>query len=389
MITVLAKYAEIALKGKNRYEFELKLLENIKLNAKAHNLNLISAKREKQVILIKYEDNNPKQKIEEALKKVFGIANFSFVEEIQKDENTILEKAEIILKLFKKQGIKTVAFKTKRTDKNFPLTSPQLNSKMGEIAQNLKLKTNYKNFEEQIFIEIQFRKCFIHHGKIQGAGGLPVGTSGKVLVLLSGGIDSPVAANLIMKKGLTCDFFHLHTYPKNQNVMDTKMKQIIEQLNKFQFESKLYLIPYSFYEFSTQNQIPQRYELVFFKHFIFKMAEKIALENGYDAIVSGDSLNQVASQTIENIKATSFGIRIPIFRPLLTYDKDEIINIAKKIGTYELSIEKYKDCCSLVSQNPLTQTNLEKFEQITKEAHIIELLTSISQKKEKFEIKQI
>ena len=372
MNQVLIKYSEIVLKGKNRKDFEKKLLENIKLSSKKHNLNLISSKFEKQTILCEFE--NPKEEIEECLRKVFGIKLFSFVEELPKTTQDILDKAQEIIKDYKEKGVQEIGFKTKRADKNFPLKSPDLNAKMGEIAKNHNIKVNYKNPQKQIFVEILFRKTFIHTGRIPGPGGLPIGTSGKVLVLLSGGIDSPVATYEIMKRGLTCDFLHFHTYAKNELALNTKIREVVERLNDYQFKSNLYLIPYSYYEFQTLNKIPHRYEMIFFKHFIFKTAQKLCLEKQYDAIVSGDNLCQVASQTIENIKATSLNIELPIFRPLLTYDKEEIIKEAVEIGTYDISIKQYKDCCSLVSQNPLTQTNLEKFETITKNKDIDNLV---------------
>jgi thiamine biosynthesis protein ThiI len=382
METVLVKYSEIVLKGKNRKDFEKKLIENIKLSSKRHNLNLISSKFEKQTILCQFK--NSKEEITNCLTKVFGIKLFSFVEEIPKTIEDILAKAEELIKEFKTQNIKEIAFKTKRADKNFPLKSPELNAKMGEIASNHNLKINYKNPQEQIFVEILFRKVFIHTRKIAGPGGLPVGTSGKVLVLLSGGIDSPVATYQIMKRGLTCDFLHFHTYAKNEFVLDTKIQDIVTKLNDYQFDSKLYLLPYSYYEFQTINKIPPRYEMIFFKNFIFKTAQKLCFEKGYDAIVSGDNLCQVASQTIENIKATSLGIEIPIFRPLLTYDKEDIIKEAIKIGTYDISIKKYKDCCSLVAKNPLTQTNLQKFAAITKNENMDGLIENNYKLIEKF-----
>ncbi|MFW6286283.1 MAG: tRNA uracil 4-sulfurtransferase ThiI [Nanoarchaeota archaeon] len=372
MNKVLIKYSEIALKGKNRGEYEKKLLKNIKISSKKHKLNLHSAKFEKQTIICEYDNSNAE--ITYCLKKIFGIKIFSFVCEIPKSIESILDKAEEIIKEFKDSNINQIAFKTKRTDKKFELQSPQINAKMGEIAQKYDIKTNYKNPQETIFVEIGFRKAFIHTKRIKGPGGLPVGTSRRVLVLLSGGIDSPVASYEIMKRGLTCDFLHIHTYQKNDFVLNTKISQLVEKLNQYQFVSNLYLLPYSYYEFQTINKIPPRYEMIFFKHFIFKIAQKLAIEKGYDAIISGDNLCQVASQTIENIKATSLNINIPIFRPLLTADKEDIIKKAILIETYNMSLKKYKDCCSLVAKNPLTQTNLEKFEKLVNDKNIDKLV---------------
>ncbi len=359
MTKVLIHHGEIGLKKGNFPFFEKKLMENIVKSVEKNKLNLKKIQRQEKRIIADIESDE--KTIIETLKNVFGIKYFSFVQEISPK---IEEMEKIVKEIMEKEVIKKIAFKTKRSDKNFPLNSVEINTKFGEIANQLGIKVDYSNPELTIFTEITSKKIFVYTKKIKGFGGLPVGTSGKVLCLLSGGIDSPVAAWLMMKRGCKVDFLHFHAYKTNKEAYNSKIKKFIEILNKSQNDSKLNLIPYSGYEIFSQGKIPERYDLVMFKHYMIKTAEKFAIENNYDAIVTGDNLGQVASQTIENITASSHGVSILLFRPLLTYDKEEIINLAKIIGTLDLSLEKYKDCCSILSKSPATKTKLEFFKKL-------------------------
>tara|TARA_Y100000031_G_C8239095_1_gene394828 strand:- start:943 stop:2091 length:1149 start_codon:yes stop_codon:yes gene_type:complete len=382
MIKVLIHHAEIGLKKGNFSFFEKKLVENIKKSAEKNKIKLNEIIRQEKRIIADFDAKQ--EKVSELLKKVFGIKNFSFVYEVEKDISKLKKEVENILKKFK---IKKIAFETKRSDKAFSLNSVEINKEFGEISNKLGLKVDYKNFEEKIFTEVTSKKIFVYTEKIPGLGGLPVGTSGRVLVLLSGGIDSPVASWLMMKRGCKVDFLHFHTFKNNKQGFDSKIKTLVEKLNEYQRKSKLYLVAYSTYEILTQGEILQKYDMVLFKHFILKFAEKFSIENNYDAIVLGDNLGQVASQTIENLRATSFGISTLIFRPLLTYDKQEIIDLSKKIGTYEMSIEKYKDCCSILSKKPSTKTKLEFFKNVLKKIDVNEIIEKSLKELEAFEIK--
>jgi len=385
MTKVLIHHAEIGLKKGNFSFFEKKLVENIKRSAEKNKIKLDKITRQEKRILADFDAKQ--EKVSEILKKVFGIKNFSFVYEVERDFVKLKKEVENILKKFKKDKIKKIAFETKRSDKTFPLTSLEINKELGEISNKLELKVDYTNFEEKIFIELISKKIFVYTEKISGPGGLPVTTSGKVLVLFSGGIDSPVASWLMMKRGCNADFLHFHTFKNNKQGFDSKIKNLTEKLNEYQRKSKLYLVPYSTYEILTQGEVLQKYDLVLFKYFMLKFAEKFAIENNYDAIVLGDNLGQVASQTIENLRATSFGISTLIFRPLLTYDKQEIIDLSKKIGTYEMSIKKYKDCCSILSKKPSTKTKLEFFENILKKVDVDEIVNKSLKELEEYEIK--
>jgi len=383
---VLIHHAEIGLKKGNFAFFERKLVENIKKFAERNKIKINEITRHEKRILADFSHDSNKEKISDVLKKVFGIKYFSFVYEVDRNIKELEKEVERILKQFKIDKTKKIAFQTKRSDKNFPFTSIEVNSKLGEISNRLGLKVDYKNFEKKIFIEITGKKIYVYTDRTNGFGGLPVGTSGRVLVLFSGGIDSPVASWLMMKRGCTVDFLHFHVFKNNKQAFNSKIKTLAEMLNQYQNKSKLYLVPYSNYEIFTQGEIQEKYDLVLFKYFMLNLAEKFAKENNYDAIVLGDNLGQVASQTIENIKASSLGILMTIFRPLLTYDKQEIIDLSRKIGTYDLSIEKYKDCCSILSKKPSTKTKIEKFEKILKSIDINEIVEKSVKELECFEI---
>ena len=284
MTNTLIHYAEIGLKKGNLSFFEKKLVENIKKSAEKNKIKLNNISRSEKRIFAEFDSSE--KNVSEILKKVFGIKYFSFVYETEKDLDKLKKEVEKILKEFKKNKIKKIAFETKRADKTFPLTSVEINKELGEISNNLGLKVDYKNFEKKIFIEVTSNKIFIYTKKISGFGGLPVSTSGRVLVLLSGGIDSPVASWLMMKRGCRVDFLHFHTFKNNQQAFNSKIKNLVETLNKYQRKSKLYLVPYSIYEILTQGRVLQKYDLVFFKYFMLNFADKLVKENHYDAIVN-------------------------------------------------------------------------------------------------------
>ena len=229
----------------------------------------------------------------------------------------------------------------------------QIASIVGErIHERFGLKANLKAPDLRVFIEVADR-AYVFFEKKEGMRGFPTDVSGRVLSLLSGGIDSPVSSYLMMKRGCRIDLIHFHVYADNRLIESTKMASIFRRLNEFQLGTRIFLVPYYAFE-SAILALPDLsgYELVLFRRFMVRVAEKIANRYGCMALVTGDSLGQVASQTIENITRVKEAVTVPIFQPLIAYDKQEIIDLARKIGTYDISIEGYKDCCSLVSANP-------------------------------------
>ena len=370
---VLVHYHEIALKGKNRPFFEQQLMKNIIAASRKENI-AVSCKRDYGRILC--ETNAEKGIVQDVLSCVFGIQSFAFIEETSSTLSAVVQKAATFLKNVDRSL--TLKFETKRADKQLPFTSVDVNKELGAQAIALGFSLNLKHPDFVLYAELTSKKAYLYSEKILGLGGLPVGCTGKVLVLFSGGIDSAVAAWLMMKRGCQVDFLHFHTFKENKEVLDTKIMALKNRLDLFQESSRLFLVPYHTYELATLGKIPERYNLVLFKHFLLKFAEFLALQKKYLALVTGDSLAQVASQTLENIRSSSYGISLPLFRPLLTYDKQEIIDLAERIGTYKTSIKEYKDCCSIVSKNPATKVSLEKFKKILEDVSVDSLLKDIA-----------
>tara|TARA_Y100000310_G_scaffold250395_1_gene256598 strand:- start:2019 stop:3134 length:1116 start_codon:yes stop_codon:yes gene_type:complete len=358
---VIVHYAEIGIKGKNRGFFESKLMRNIGVD---------SSYRDNTRIIFD-ANSSDKLKIIENLSKIFGIKYFCFAEESSVDLDSVLGKAKEVIS---RMGIKSIAFKTKRSDKKFPLTSIELNAEFGRISNELGMKVNYGNPERVLYTEITDKKAYFYTEKIPGLGGLPVGVSGKVLVLFSGGIDSCVAAWLMMKRGCDVDFLHFHTFKENQEVLDTKISGLVKILKGYGGACKLFLVPYHNYQLAVVGKVPERFDVVVFKNFMLRVCADLARKKGYKALIVGDSVGQVASQTLDNIASSRFGVKVPILSPLICYDKEEIIDLAKKIGTFELSIEKYKDCCSIIARNPSTSVKIGMVERVLERIEIDKLV---------------
>jgi len=355
---LLVRYSEISLKGKNRGFFERKLIENIK-----NKIPGASIETDCGSILI---DSNNFDKLNE----VFGVSWFAKVWGVELDFEEI--KSEV-LKILKFKKPETFRITANRSDKRFPIKSQDLAREIGKFCEEHGFEVDLKNPDLEVFVDILSKRALIYEEKISGLGGLPVGTSGKVLCLLSGGIDSPVAAFQIAKRGCKVDFLHFYALRNVDEIKKSKIPRLVAELERFCGKSKLVLAPFLDFQMAVLEK--GEYELQLFRRFMLKVAEKIALENGYEAIVLGDNLNQVASQTLENMTAVQQGIGIPIFRPLLTFDKNEIVELAGKIGTYRVSIEDYKDCCSIIARRPKTRIKKEKLLELEKEINIDKIVT--------------
>lgn len=372
MKIIAVHYNEIALKGKNRGYFEDILVKNIK--NKNSGLMKKIYKMESR-ILIEYENNE--NKIIENLKKIFGISYFGIgiktERDLQKITGYLDENKDYLYE-------KSVKVDTKRSDKKYPKTSIEMNREIGEyLYEKLKLKINLKNPDAIINIEILENYFLIFFRKERGLEGLPVGSSGRLLCLLSGGIDSVIASYLMLGRGCEIDFLHVHSI-SNEKVLDSKIIKLIKKLEEFGNNGKLYLVPYSvFYKYAFETN--QKYELVLFRRFLYSVAEKICEKENIFGIISGDSIGQVASQTIENIYSATYGIKIPIYRPLVGFNKLKTIEIAKEIKTFELSNEEYRDCCSLSSiKHPATKAKKEKIDEFAKEVDLEKIIKEAIEK---------
>jgi thiamine biosynthesis protein ThiI len=350
-LVTLIHYGELSLKGKNRSLFENKLKENIERETGG------KVTKYRGRFVLEYGDP-------ENLKNVFGISWYAEAIRVDKNYNSI---RDLILNKVKNEvpGKASFAVFVKRADKSFPCTSMELENKIGsEISNKYSIKVNLKIPELSVYIEIA-DDVYVYFKRKQGLKGLPVDVSGSVLSLLSGGIDSPVASYLMMKRGCRVNFIHFHVFSNDTLVIDTKMRRLFESLNKYQSNSRIFLVPYYQFEMEILKAVNTKgHELILFRRFMVRVAERIALQYGFKALVTGDSLGQVASQTMENIAQITNIVSMPIFQPLIAYDKQEIVDLAKKVGTYELSIENYKDCCSIVSSNPRTKANKKQIQSL-------------------------
>ncbi|MEM1577527.1 MAG: tRNA uracil 4-sulfurtransferase ThiI [Candidatus Pacearchaeota archaeon] len=348
---------EIGTKGKNRIKFERKLGENIK--KKIENVKI---KRAFGSFLI---DINKKDK--EKIKKIPGIAWIAEVLECKKNLNGL---KNAVLKLIKENNIKEFDIKVNRSWKGFKYNSQEIRDYLIRELKNFGLI--FKPKSNNIFIEINKDWFVVFKEKEKCIGGLPTTMSGKAIILISGGIDSAVASFLAMRKGLELIFLHFHNYPSNYTkIIDEKILKLVKKLNDFQIESKIYIISFVEAQKEIIKKIHPKYRMMCYRWLMFKIAEIIAEKENAKVIITGDSLGQVASQTLDNISLIIKNSNLPIFMPLLSFDKAEIIEIAKKIGTYEISIIPYADCCSfMIAKHPATKIEEKKFLELIKNLRI-------------------
>ena len=356
---IVIHYAEIGLKGQNRPFFEKRLEKNIKKSFERDEISFKSIERKYGRILVKLSENPELSRINKTLSNIFGIANFSFAVKVKSKIEEIENKAVEILKV---ENFQTFKIDTRRSDKKFPMKSMEVNEKVGQkVVDNLKKNVDLENPDKTVFIEITWDGAFIYLEKIDSLGGLPVGTGNKTLVLLSGGIDSPVAAYLLNKRGVENIFIHFYSCLHTGQASINKAKKIVEILNKYQFKSKLYLVPFIEIQREILDQSPPSLRILLYRRFMFRIAEKLAEKQKACVLTTGESVGQVASQTLENIKAISESIEIPILRPLIGFNKEEIISLSKKIGTYETSILPCQDTCTqFMPDHPETKATIRQ-----------------------------
>ncbi len=357
---LIVHYGELWLRGRNRNIYIRKLKKNI-----AHQLSGEEFKFEKSYdrIVLRLSKDSDVQSIGRKISKVFGISAYEFSYRTEPDMKHIVKTAEMLMKPLKGRKIK---INSHRAYKGFKFNSIDIIKKLCESAQKLGLDPHIQGYEAQIFVNVTREDAFIYTDRSRALGGLPVGTSGNAVILISGGIDSPVAAWYAMKRGLDPIYVHVHGFSDNNEVTNSKIPRIIKILSEHSVTHKAYYIPSHVFQMSALDS--GKYELVMMKSFMLRVAEKIAQREGAECIVTGESLGQVASQTSSNIAAEQSGIEIPIHRPLIGLDKIEITNLAKAIGTYEESLKPYKDVCSINSRNPATRTKIEMLRDLAKKA---------------------
>jgi len=360
---LLVRYGEIGLKGKNIRSFEKKFVLNIrKALMQIPNINVID--RHGRVVV--EHDAEFKDQTIEAVRNVFGVVSISPAIKVERDIDTLKESClDIIRSLSEEIGAKSFKIETRRADKNYPLKTPEINHSVGGyVYKNMQtLKVDVHNPDILLTIEIR-EKAYIFSKKIPGLGGMPYGSAGKGLLLLSGGIDSPVAGYLMARRGLELEAIHFHSYPFTSERALEKVIDLAGKLTKYTINLKIHNVNILEIQKAINEKCPSEEMTILSRCFMMKIAEKIANQYNCKALVTGENLGQVASQTVEGMTVTNSMINLPVFRPLIAYDKVEIIEIAKKLDTFETSILPFEDCCTVfLPDRVVTKPRLENIEE--------------------------
>lgn len=352
---ILAKYGEIILKGQNRPRFEKLLVKNIKRALPSGSeVSLAQA-------TIYIEPKGDFDEATEKVSKIFGIVSVSRAAVLPKDINEIQKGAASYLSDILSQGA-TFKVETKRADKSFPLKSPEINALVGEFLLDgfKNLKVDVKNPQIEVRVEVREGAAFVHAGQTKGAGGLPVGSGGEGMLLLSGGIDSPVAGYMMAKRGLWLEAVHFYSPPYTGELARQKALDLAGILAKYTGGLKVHMIPFTNQQLAIRDNCPSEFLTIIMRRMMMMVAEGLSRGRA-GALITGESLGQVASQTLTALAATNAAVSLPVFRPLIGMDKDEIVSLARKIGTFETSILPYEDCCTVfVPRRPATKPRLEK-----------------------------
>ncbi|OGQ18543.1 MAG: tRNA 4-thiouridine(8) synthase ThiI [Deltaproteobacteria bacterium RIFCSPHIGHO2_02_FULL_40_11] len=346
---VLIRYNELALKGKNRIYFEKKLISNIQRKLPEAEIQRLWGR-----IFVGHSEvrRTEESHFIPALQKIFGISSFSPIVKVNSDLKTIQEESlNLVMAALETETASKISFRvnTNRADKSFPSMSPQINQAIAQhiLPKTKRLEVDLKNAKLELGIEIREEGTFLYASKIKGLGGLPLGTSGRVLTLLSGGIDSPVAAWMMMKRGCPTDFIHYYGYPYTGEQSKQKVIQLFKKVCEYQNEAKLFIVPFGKIQEEIQKNCAERYRTLLYRRFMQQIATHVAETQNALALVTGESIGQVASQTLENLTAVRQITPIEIMRPLIAFDKHETIQLAKTIETYDISIQPFDDCCTL------------------------------------------
>ena len=372
---ILIRYGELSTKGKNKMDFIRRLRENIRYSTA--DLGHLTIRTEHDRMFIALDNEEMKDELVDRLKHVFGIQSFSPVAACEKDIEVIKQLAKDVMKQYEDETY-TFKVEVKRTDKKFPLESHAIQRVIGATVlstyQNLKVQMRKPQIEMRI--EVRMDAVYIMAQVIQGAGGMPTGSNGRSVLMLSGGIDSPVAGYLMMKRGVRLDAVHFFSPPYTSDNSLEKVKDLAKELTKFGAKVRLHVIPFTEIQLQIKEDVPENMSMTATRRMMLRAVDKVREDINALAIVTGESLGQVASQTLDSLTAINDVTNTPILRPLIAYDKLDIINIAEKIGTYETSIRPYEDCCTIFTPaNPKTKPKVEKvvhYEERTNYEELIE-----------------
>ncbi len=374
---ILIKNGELVLKGLNRNNFEDTLIKNIKKSLSS--LGKFTIKKAQSTIYIEpLEENFDFDLALNKISKIFGIAAFQRACVCEKDLNNILENSVPYLSETLSKA-KTFKVEAKRADKRFPFKSPEICMEVGGhlLKHFPNLNVDVHNPEVTVFIEIRDYNAYIRCGKINGAGGLPVGTAGRAAILISGGIDSPVAAWCMAKRGLELNAIHFASPPYTSPRAEQKVKNLLEKVAEYSGTIRLGIVPFTEIQEQIAKNCPEDYFTLIMRRMMMRISEKIAKQRNCLALITGESLGQVASQTLPALVVTDTVANMPTLRPLIGMDKEEIINISRKIDAFEISIMPYEDCCTVFTpKHPKTKPTIEQCVLAEQNLNIEELVNS-------------
>ena len=344
---ILLKYGEIALKGLNKNSFESIMIKNIKYRLKK--IGKFSVTRAQSTVYVEPdEEMNDLSEAVEVLKKIFGIASICRVCVCEKDFSDICTQSVEYLENVLPYA-KTFKVTAKRADKSFPMKSPEICNELGGVLLEKfpNLKVDVKNPEITVTVEIRDTNAYVHAENIKGAGGLPVGSSGNALLLLSGGIDSPVAGYMMAKRGIHISAIHYVSPPYTSERARLKVEQLCDKMTGYCGNIAFFCVPFTEIQEAIKNNCPEEYFTVIMRRIMMEIAQRIAGQDDCLALITGESVGQVASQTLSAIACTDAVCRMPVFRPLIGMDKTEIVEISRKIDTFDISTLPYEDCCTV------------------------------------------
>jgi len=369
--SIILHYQEIALKGNNRPWFVSRLARNLRLATKDVGVREVRVLMGRIELLL--QDGADWTAVRDRITNVFGVANFAIAGRAPLDVDAI---AREILKDVGDLSPASFRVSARRADKRFPLSSPEIEREVGgRIAEARNWKVNLSKPALTIHVEALTEDAFYYFGKEPGAGGLPAGTSGRVACLLSGGIDSPVAAWRMMRRGCRVLFVHFHSYPILSRASQEKVRELVKLLTRFQYDSKLFLVPFGEIQQQVLLTVPPPLRVVIYRRLMMRIAEAIARKNRAQALVSGEVVGQVASQTLENMALIDQVVSMPTLRPLVGMDKDEITAEAHRLGTFPISIIPDQDCCTLfVPRHPATRAKLRDIDAAESSLDIVDIV---------------
>lgn len=355
---ILVKYGEIILKGLNRHTFEDLLIRNIKNSLKPIKMTVWRAQA---TIYIDVENPDDLDEAVKRLEKVFGIVAIIRAYVLSKDFDTLKDEAKEVLR---EELLDATTFKVeaKRADKKYPMTSLELAMELGGYLHDTypHLRVDVHNPEKRITLEVRETNVYVYCNRIKGLGGMPVGSNSKAMLLLSGGIDSPVAGYMVAKRGVALEAVHFFSHPYTSERAKDKVLKLAKIVSAYTGGMKVHIVPFTDIQLEIKEKCPAEQLTIIMRRFMMAIAEKVAMQRNAKALVTGESIGQVASQTVEAMYVTNDAVSMPVFRPVIGMDKEEIVEIARKIDTFDTSVLPYEDCCTVFTpRHPLTKPKLE------------------------------